>query len=55
MLNHTHSMTAGILFLLSIVLIFRVYKVESFEAPKQKQKQYRCTGSGKSQVCGYVG
>jgi hypothetical protein len=48
-------MTAGILFLLSIVLIFRVYKVESFEAPKQKRWVCTGTGQGKPGVCGYVG
>ena len=53
MLNHVHSMTAGILFLVSIVVVFRIYGVEKYDPPKQKR--WVCTGSGKQQVCGYVG
>ena len=52
MLTHIHSVTSGILLLLSFALVIRVYKVEGYDAPK---KQWRCAGEGKSKVCGYTG
>lgn len=54
MLTHIHSVTAGILLLLSFALVIRVYKVEEYDPPA-KQKRWVCTGSGKSKVCGYQG
>ena len=53
MLTHIHSVTSGILLLLSFALVVKLYNVEGYNPPKQKQ--WVCTGTGKSKVCGYQG